>query len=193
MDIKNSIKKFNESDDFIIGTIRDLISIVPIIVIYILISNILFGLWTPMIAVESGSMKPHIQIGDIIFIKSIDRTQVITYRQGEKIGYSTFGDYGNVILYQPFGKKDITPIIHRARYYVKKGEPMWKGGPPAPHSGYITKGDNPVTNRLYDQEGSISYHQPVKKEWIIGVATPYRLPLLGYISLIPRDIIQSLL
>lgn len=63
---------------------------------------------------------------------------------------------------------------------------MWAGGPPAPYAGYITKGDNPDTNKYFDQQGSISYNQPVKKEWVIGVARFYRIPLAGCISLIPR-------
>ncbi len=66
---------------------------------------------------------------------------------------------------------------------------MWADGPPAPHAGYITKGDNPGTNPLYDQQGDISYLQPVNKEWMIGVARFQRIPLLGYISLIPRKLL----
>lgn len=74
-------------------------------------------------------------------------------------------------------------------YYVEKGEPMWADGPPAPHAGYITKGDNPKTNPLYDQQGSISAYQPVKKEWVIGVARFYRVPFVGYVSLLPRKML----
>jgi signal peptidase len=95
----------------------------------------------------------------------------------------TFGDYGDVILYRPYGQESITPIIHRAMYRVEAGEPMWENGPAAPYSGYITKGDNPVTNRHYDQEGQISYYVPVKDEWVIGVAK-YRIPYLGHIRLL---------
>ena len=40
---------------------------------------------------------------------------------------------------------------------------MWEGGPAAPHSGYITKGDNTVTNQHFDQEGQISYLYARKK------------------------------
>ncbi len=71
-------------------------------------------------------------------------------------------------------------------YFVETGDPMWPGGPLAPHEGYITKGDNKVTNPSFDQQGGISFLQPVKKEWIIGAARFYRIPVLGCISLIPR-------
>ena len=161
---------------------KDLLSVVAILIIFMVLSKLVFGLWTPMVAVESGSMEPHMQIGDIIFMKSIDRVNVITNEEGKKSGYTSFENYGNVILYHPYGQEGVTPIIHRAMYRVEAGEPMWVGGPPAPYSGYITKGDNVVTNKLFDQQGQISYDMPVKDEWIIGTAQ-YRIPYLGYIRL----------
>jgi signal peptidase len=183
------IKEFNKSDNPWVGLLRDIISVVSVVIIFASFSQIALGLWSPMVAVESGSMIPHIQIGDIIFVESIDRTNITTYEVGEQNGYTSFGEPGDVILYRPYGKEGATPIIHRAMYYVEKGEPMWADGPPAPHAGYITKGDNPKTNPLYDQQGSISAYQPVKKEWIIGVARFYRVPLVGYVSLLPRKML----
>ena len=48
----------------------------------------------------------------------------------EKIsGYKSFEDYGNVILYRPYGQEGVTPIIHRAMYRVEAGEPMWERRP----------------------------------------------------------------
>jgi signal peptidase I len=161
---------------------KDLLSVVAVLIIFMVLSKLVFGLWTPMVAVESGSMEPHMQIGDIIFIKSIDKVNITTNEEGKKTGYKSFQDYGDVILYHPYGEEGVTPIIHRAMYRVKAGEPMWENGPIAPYSGYITKGDNVVTNTHFDQEGQISYEMPVKDEWIIGTAQ-YRIPYLGYIRL----------
>lgn len=172
------------------GLLRDLLFVISVVAIFASVSHIALGLYAPMVAVESGSMIPHIQIGDIIFVESMDRTDIITYEKGKETDYSSFDDYGDVVLYKPYGKEGVTPIIHRAMYYVEKGESMWAGGPPAPHSGYVTKGDNTRTNPAYDQQGSISYLQPVKKEWVIGVARFYRVPVLGYVSLIPRKILS---
>ena len=186
MDLKNRIKNFKESNGFWAGLLHDLIFVVIVVVIFASVSKIALGLYTPMVAVESGSMIPHIQIGDIIFVESIDRTEIITNEDGRKLNYSSFGEYGDVILYKPRGVEEATPIIHRAMYYVNEGDHMWPGGPAAPHSGYITKGDNTRTNAAYDQQGSISPGLPVKKEWVIGKAKFSRLPLLGCISLIPR-------
>lgn len=190
MSLKEKIKSFNESENFLVALLRDILFVVSVLVIFASVSHIALGLWSPMVAVESGSMIPHIQIGDIIFVQSIDRTQIITFETGQKTGYTSFDEPGDVILYRPLGREGVTPIIHRAMYYVEEGEPMWTDGPPAPHAGYITKGDNTETNPVYDQEGSISYLQPVKKEWVIGVARFYRIPILGYVSIIPRKILS---
>ncbi len=190
MGLLEKIKKFNESENIWVGLLRDLIFVISVVAIFASISQIALGLWAPMVAVESGSMIPHIQVGDIIIVESVERTQVITYEEGKKTDYKSFDDYGDVILYRPYGREGVTPIIHRAMYYVEKGEPMWAGGPTAPHAGYITKGDNTNTNPSYDQQGSISYLQPVEKDWVIGVARFYRVPVLGYVSLIPRKILS---
>lgn len=186
MGLKKKIKEFNESENFFIGLLRDFLFVISVVAIFVSVSKIAFGLWTPMVAVESGSMIPHIKIGDIIFIESLDRTEIITYETGKQTDYTSFDNYGDVVLYKKFGKEGGTPIIHRAMYYVEKGDPMWPGGPPAPNAGYITKGDNTETNPSFDQQGNISPLTPVKKDWIIGVARFDRVPWLGCISLIPR-------
>ena len=54
------------------------------------------------------------------------------------------------------------------------------------HSGFITKGDNPITNTVCDQLGGIS-NQPVKVEWISGKAS-CELPWIGTINLIFNDL-----
>jgi signal peptidase len=189
MSLREKIKQFNESKNSWVGLLRDFILVFAAFAIFASVSQIAFGLWSPMVAVESGSMTPHIETGDIIFVQSIDHTNVTTYEAGKQNGYTSFGDYGDVILYKRHGRDGTTSITHRAMYYIEEGEPMWDGGPPAPYAGYITKGDNIRTNPSYDQQGDISYLQPVKKDWIIGVARFYRIPVLGYISVIPREIL----
>ncbi len=189
MEPKNKTKTSNKSKDkegFLTGLFKDLLFVLAVVVIFAAVSKVALGLYTPMVAVESGSMIPHIQIGDIIFVQSLERTEIITYKEGKQRNYTSFDNYGDVILYKPLGREGATPIIHRAMYYVNQGDPMWYGGPPAPFAGYITKGDNNRTNFAYDQQGNISPGIPVKKEWIIGVARFGRLPVLGCFSLIPR-------
>jgi len=182
MKIGEIIHTFKNSNNFWVGIARDGLAVLAILAVIGILSQIFFGLWTPMVAVESGSMEPHMYRGDIIFIEDLDRTQIKTFREASA-DYISFGKKGDVILYRPYGQKGVTPIIHRAMYFVEEGEPMWEGGPAAPHAGYITKGDNTKTNSYYDQQGQISYLAPVKEEWIIGVAR-YKIPYIGHIRLL---------
>ncbi|MCL7415048.1 MAG: S26 family signal peptidase [ANME-2 cluster archaeon] len=177
--ILDLVKHFRTSENFWIGLTRDLLFVAVMIGLFMLVSQIALGTPRPAVAVESGSMLPNIGIGDVVIIQDIERTHVITYREGAESGYKSFDNYGNVILYRKFGSISDTPIIHRAMYWVDEGEPMWNSGPAAPHAGYITKGDN---NRDIDQVASTSWHQPVKEEWIIGVAR-WHIPWVGYLSL----------
>ena len=162
------------------------------------------GVWPPMVAVESGSMQPHLQKGDLVFVMEQHRlapdyatgdTGVVTYAAGAQHDYKTFGEYGNVIIYHPYGDTNRKPVIHRARFWVNKGEnwlpkanPEYVSGTscqavpncPAPHAGFITKGDNERTNDYYDQTRGIS--DPVKPQWIAGTAK-VRIPWLGWVRL----------
>ena len=81
-----------------------MLSVAAVLIAFMVLSKLAFGLWTPMVAVESGSMEPHMQVGDIIFIKNIDRVDLVTNQEGKNSDYMTFGDYGDVILYRPMGK-----------------------------------------------------------------------------------------
>ncbi len=156
-------------------------SLVEALVIVALIISVAYaatGTWHVGFAVESGSMKPNMQVGDLIFVQAPHRTSIITYEEGKMLNYTSFKNYGDVIIYLQNGLSSETPIIHRAMYWVEKGEEM-PGGKPAPHEGYITKGDNKITNPHPDQPGL----EPVKPEWVVAVARA-RAPYLGYPSLI---------
>ncbi|GAI60035.1 unnamed protein product [marine sediment metagenome] len=120
------------------------------------------------------------QAGDIILVQSSQRTGIITYEEGEMLNHTSFNDYGDVIIYRPNGFSSATPIIHRAMHLVEKGEEM-PGGKPAPHAGYITKGDN---NQRPDQPG----YEPVKPKWIIEdfdllLVSSHSLYTFGHISM----------
>ncbi len=71
-------------------------------------------------------------------------------------------------------------------YYVEAGKPMWSGGPIAPHTGYITKGDH---NKVIDQYGLCTV--PIREEWVIGVAR-YRIPYAGHVRLAVSKVIEML-
>ena len=157
------------------------------------------GVWPPLVAVESGSMEPNMQVNDLVFVMEEERfpgagahqSGVVTARAGEEVEYRQFNGYGDVIVYQPNGNEQTTPIIHRAMFWVEGGEnwcrqanPSYLGGMDpssdrciADHGGFITKGDN---NARYDQAQRLS--GPVKPEWVVGTAQ-VRVPGLGWIRL----------
>lgn len=85
------------------------------------------GTWPPMVVVESESMQHSddtsyigvIDTGDIVLSKHISsKSDIITYVEGRATGYRSYGDYGDVIIYEPYGRH-VTPIIHRAVLYLR--------------------------------------------------------------------------
>ncbi|MBL7118138.1 MAG: signal peptidase I [Candidatus Syntrophoarchaeum sp.] len=158
-----------------LSTRRAVLAVILVISIPLTMPYAVTGTWRVGFATESGSMEPNMLVGDLIFVQAPHRTNVTTYEEGEMLNHTSFNNYGDVIIYRPNGFSSVTPIIHRAMYWVEKGEEM-PGGKPAPHAGYITRGDN---NLHPDQPG----YEPVKPEWVIAVARA-RVPYLGYPSLI---------
>jgi signal peptidase len=177
----------------------------------VLVGLVLFGVsgvWPPMVAVESGSMEPHMHKGDLVFITepgrftpdaAYERTGVVTAETGTDVGYRTFGGPGSVVVYDDPGRGG-PPIIHRAEFYVEEGENWYdRADPeyvsadscselrncPAPHAGFITKGD---ANGRYDQVSGIA--EPVKPSWITGIAR-VRIPYLGWVRLGLSNIAQT--
>lgn len=80
--------------------------------------------WPPMYVVESNSMQHGstdqlglINAGDLVLAQKIPVGQITPYVTGLANGYSTYGEYGDVILYWPNGQAG-TPIIHRVILYL---------------------------------------------------------------------------
>ncbi|MDR3101897.1 MAG: signal peptidase I [Methanocalculaceae archaeon] len=147
------------------------------------------GTWPAIVAVESESMVPNINVGDLIFVIEKNRSgPLMTGVEAEATGVKSINNYGDVIIYQPNGNPKVTPIIHRALREINESEALamhFTGD--AAHAGYITKGDN---NSAIDQ-GSIFRNdvgpiQPIKKEWIVGKAL-FSIPLVGYLPLHIRE------
>ncbi len=187
---KKLASKFLKSDNRWFSLVRDIVVALVIVALVMSIVYAYSGSVTPLVAVESGSMEPHINIGDVVLIKR--PSEVITYNAGKASNYQSFGNYGDVIVYRPNGDANMTPIIHRAMYWVNAGDAL-PNGQKAEHAGYITKGDN---NLEIDQPLLFSGSprlEPVKPEWIIGVAK-YRAPGLGFFRLaLPSTVIDPLL
>jgi len=101
-----------------------------------------------LISVNSSSMTPNLNIGDLVIIENATKSNIITYDEAKLTGYKSFNLPGDVILYHRYGQENGKPLISRAMSYVETEDPMWEGGPAAPFSGYITKGDH---NEVIDQ------------------------------------------
>jgi signal peptidase len=185
-------EKFWKTDNYWLALLRDILVALLVVAVVISIVFAYTGSVTPLVAVESGSMEHHINIGDVVLTRQTDRVQVVTYAEGKAINYKSFGDYGDVIVYRPNGDPNATPIIHRAMSWVNAGDRLPNSTQTAPHAGYITKGDN---NQEFDQPlllGGTPPLEPVKPEWIIGVAQQPAIPWLGELRLaLPSVVLVS--
>ena len=206
--------RFRNDMDGPLMWLREMLSSVAIVLLIGLLLFGVSGVWPPMVAVESGSMEPNMQVGDLVFVTepgrlapdaAPDEVGVVTHAVGERVDYRTFGSYGSVVIYRP-PRRTASPIIHRAMFRVEAGENWYDRADdqyhsaadcgelthcPAPHDGFITLGDN---NGQYDQASGLA--APVKAEWVTGVAR-VRVPYLGYVRLIAtgqaelRDVVAT--
>lgn len=104
----------------------ELKGIIFAIIAVVIIIGALFvysGIWPPLVVVESGSMEHSdttsyigiIDTGDMVLVqKATSYDQVSTYVESYGTGHKTFGDFGDVIIYQRYGSSQYTPVIHRA-------------------------------------------------------------------------------
>ncbi|WP_284006635.1 S26 family signal peptidase [Haloarcula pelagica] len=182
--------------------LRDIVSSVGAVAMVGLFVFAVSGLWPPLVAIESPSMEPNIETGDMVFVMSAERFPgenathgIVTAAAGTETGYDRFGRGGDVIIYEPDGDERRTPVIHRAMLWVEGGENWYDRADedalgtaddcaalrycPAPHAGFITKGDY---NGGYDQLGERAISEPVRPEWIVGTAEA-RASELGWLSL----------
>jgi signal peptidase I len=82
--------------------------------------------WPPVYVIESNSMQhghgDHVgdlNAGDIVLAQKAGLSSIVTFVQGAQQGLSSYGEYGDVLLYQPNGSGSTTPIIHRAIIYLE--------------------------------------------------------------------------
>ena len=221
---KTKFLKFWRSDNTKISLLRD------VLIAFFLVLLILTALWAytgqwfgaPMVAIESGSMmhddEPFGRIGTIdagdmvLLVKVNSRNELSTQAERDPDKYF-YWDYGDVIIYRPYGNENRDQIIHRARCWVEYHEEYGtytveeygiynesegviipelgltktccNNKPYRPeHSGYITKGDN---NAACDQLYSNLCDEPIKLEWISGRASG-ELPWIGTINLFFNDL-----
>ncbi len=95
------------------------IIVVLLVSLYAYTSN-----WPPIYVVESNSMQHGsndvvglINTGDLVLAQKVAPSTIVPYVVGLATSFSTYGEYGDVILYHPNGA-GATPVIHRALVYL---------------------------------------------------------------------------
>jgi signal peptidase len=113
--------------------------------------------WPPMYVVESSSMQHGlndnvglINTGDLVLAQQVATSSIVPYVVAHETGYTTYGEYGDVILYHANGDVGPAPIIHRALTYLQYSsdgsfsDPELAGLPcgTAANSVYVSSGPN---------------------------------------------------
>ena len=219
--IKEKFLKFWRSDNSKISLVRDVLIALMLVLVLLMILWVYTGQWfgAPMVAIESGSMmhldEPFgrmgtIDAGDMVLLVKVNSLSDISTQIAKDSNNYHYGDYGDVIVYRPYGNSDEDQIIHRAMCWVEYNEEsrtytvegydlydetsitiselgLTNYKPDNPHSGFITKGDNPVTNDRSDQAAGGICDEPIKLEWVSGKARG-ELPWIGTLNLLFNDI-----
>lgn len=163
-------------------------SAIIVLILVVGVGTLVFGAsgtWPSVVAVESDSMSPNLNIGDMVFIIQKDRLgDILTGSEAEAMGVMSFGGYGDIIVYNPNGNTHTTALIHRVVAWVNETEAVETYGfsPEYADAGYITKGDN---NDAVDQTfafSGVGRVYPVQDDWIVGKAVA-TVPYLGFLPM----------
>jgi signal peptidase len=138
--------------------------------------------WPPVYVVESPSMQHGtsdqlglINTGDMVLAQKVSLSAITSYETGSQTGYSTYGEYGDVILYSPDGQGGSTPIIHRAILYLE-----WN---PSGHSYNATElAGLPCGNASTEAWAYIPPHQPATCDTTTGLTGTLQLYHVGWRS-----------
>jgi len=145
--------------DYVQTVIMVIITIVIVIVFWY---GLIFAFRTehPLLAVASGSMRPTLQVGDLILVQGVQNACEI---HAAPKNASPPGDI--IIFRKPVYPYDL--IVHRAVEKINGTDG---------HCYFYTQGDNEWTNRGRDP-------WTVRESDIVGKYTGAKVPLLGYIAL----------
>jgi signal peptidase len=164
---------------------------VAVLVVALLLVTVV-GTWPPLVAVQSGSMEPAVERGDLVVVTAVDRFPWDGPVGSDAANPPTRLDgAGDVVVFtSPVDPR--RPILHRVAFHVTAGEdwtdradPALLDGAdcaeiatcPAPYDGYVTYGD---ANGEYDQSAGIA---PVVHERLVHAKALFSVPHLGYFQL----------
>lgn len=107
----------------VVKSLRGFIIAAAIVLIIIGALVLYSGAWPPLVVVESRSMQHSnaesfigvVDTGDMVILKKVGGIgEIRPYLDSLADGYQTYGEYGDVVIYKPYGSDSRTPIIHRA-------------------------------------------------------------------------------
>ncbi len=128
--IYDGMEEKENGDNVWKDTFKDVVISLIVLVVIFLSLFAYAQTWPPLVVIESGSMQhgdlSHIgtiDTGDIVVVKKIySADDVVSYVEGRMKDYSTYGDYGDVVIYKCNGEL----IIHRAIVYLHWNGKNWK-------------------------------------------------------------------
>lgn len=114
---------------------KQITMIVSIILVVALFLGIVYyvkensGVNPPFTVIQSQSMQHSndsqigvIDTGDMIYVQNTEKHGITTFMEGYASGYKSFGDYGDVIIYNRTGNN---PVIHRAIMWMEWTGSNW--------------------------------------------------------------------
>ncbi|MDD1706791.1 MAG: S26 family signal peptidase [Methanoregulaceae archaeon] len=163
---KSLIERFRTNESPGVIFVRELLWVAAVVAGIALILFLVSGTWPAVVTIESESMVPHMNVGDLVFVVKADRFDDLqTWEAGKETGYKKFGDYGDVLIYAPNGAEGslipgigggVHPIIHRAIAMTGDASPI------------------PVYYYFYRGQSSPMEYLPVtvqNNEWILSDGT----------------------
>lgn len=156
--ILSKINRFRLSENPKITLVREILFVLLTVGAVVALLLLICGTWPAVVTIESESMVPNMNVGDLVLVVSPDRYGALesrfdnlsNYLSDNPTGLEKYALEGDVIIYQPNGNKgfdifaylfslitlqsyennNIHPIIHRALFYVESGEkiPVTIGG-----------------------------------------------------------------
>ncbi|MCU0631924.1 MAG: S26 family signal peptidase [Methanolinea sp.] len=189
-------EKFKTSENPWISLARELAWVAAVVGGIALALFLISGTWPAIVTIESESMVPHMQVGDLVFVVSADRFgDLQSWTSGKEQGYLKYGDYGDILIYRPndapnppvyipFLTTGVHPIIHRAMDRIDSGEyiPRYYNlyrGQATPVRYLAATIEN---NSLILEDGTIVTPQNADPENGYLIRTNVRTPHSGYIT-----------
>jgi signal peptidase len=190
------LEKFKTSENAWISLARELLWVAAVVGSIALILFLVSGTWPAVVTIESESMVPHMQVGDLVFVVSADRFgELQSWTSGKEVGYQKYNDYGDVLIYRPndapnppvyipFLTQGVHPIINRAMDRIDSGEPVPKYYNPYRGEATPTRYIPAIiqNNSLVLEDGTVVTPQNADPSNGYRVQTTFISPHAGYIT-----------